>query len=180
MTDMEPEQHPNLKPFKKGEAPESPAKFVSGHPQGRRSVLQSLNDLLMVHPNGDAAYSVEALEKIVSDPNQPPARILAARRVLSACRDGTRYVKDKHGNVFPAGSDPEPGRDFDRIVDRLEGKPTVRIEHEDGPRRTESEVKTELLRLVAKHPELMSIMQNRILEDGNTRPDDEDDCSPEP
>lgn len=180
MTDMDTPEHPNLKPFQKGHTSNSPSKFVAGHPQGRRSVLQSLNDLLMVHPNGDAAYSVEALEKIVSNPKETPARILSARRILSACRDGTRYVKDKHGNVFPAGSDPEPGRDFDRIVDRLEGKPTVRIEHEDGPRRTESEVKTELLRLVAKHPELMSIMQNRILDDGDSGTDDEDHISPEP
>ena len=126
------------------------------------------------------------LQEIVSDPEQPPSRILAARRILSACRDGTRYVKDKHGNVFPAGSDPEPGRDFDRIADRLEGKPMVRVEHESGPKRTQEQVQAELLRLYHKHPELLSILQQKdqpleLPNEANTqqRTDAEDDRPPE-
>jgi hypothetical protein len=84
--------------------------------------------------------------------------------VLSACRDGRRYVKDKHGNVFEAGSDPEPGRDFDRIVDRMEGKPVARIEHESGPNRSMDQIRSELLRLVDKHPQLVAMLQMKSLE----------------
>lgn len=147
----------NLKRYPKGTAPLA----AISHPRGRQSVVQSLNDLLHVQVDGKPRYSMAELQEIVSDPEQPPSRILAARRILSACRDGTRYVKDKHGNVFPAGSDPEPGRDFDRIADRLEGKPMVRVEHESGPKRTQEQVQAELLRLCHKHPELLSILQQK-------------------
>ncbi|HBF52395.1 MAG TPA: hypothetical protein DDW72_00550 [Afipia sp.] len=163
------DKYPNLKPTTDDSAIRS---MPGGH--GRRSVLQYLNDLLWVGESGKPSYTTEDLEAIVRNPKAPPSKMLAARRILSACRDPTRYVKDKHGNVFPAGSDPEPGRDFDRIVDRLEGKPTVRIEHEDGPRRSENEVRTELLKLVTKHPELMSIMQNRIVGDTDANEPDGD------
>lgn len=148
----------NLVRRAKGEAPIE----AINHPRGRQSVVQSLNDLLHVKVDGTPRYSQAELQRIVSDPDEPASRVLAARRILSACRDGTRYVKDKHGNVFPAGSDPEPGRDFDRICDRLEGKPMVRVEHESGPQRTQQQVQQELLRLVAKHPQLLGMLAQKV------------------
>jgi hypothetical protein len=145
----------------KGEKGVAPLAAIN-HPRGRQSVVQSLNDLLHVKVDGTPRFSQAQLQKIVSDPSEPPSRVLAARRILSACRDGTRYVKDKHGNVFPAGSDPEPGRDFDRICDRLEGKPMVRVEHESGPQRSAQQVQQELLRLVAKHPQLLGMLGQKV------------------
>ena len=44
--------------------------------------------------------------------------VIAARRILSAMRDG---------KLPRGGADPEPGRDFDRIADRIEGKPAQAI-----------------------------------------------------
>ena len=152
------DKNKNLVRRAKGEAPIE----AIYHPRGRQSVVQSLNDLLHVKVDGTPRYSQAELSRIVSDPDEPASRVLAARRILSACRDGTRYVKDKHGNVFPAGSDPEPGRDFDRICDRLEGKPMVRVEHESGPQRTQAQVQQELLRLVAKHPQLLGMLAQKV------------------
>jgi hypothetical protein len=159
MTDKQ-DGYPNLVRGQKGIMPAA----AHNHVSGRKSVVQELNDLLHIGVDGVPRYTVAELEEVVKDPTQPPSRILAARRVLSACRDGRRYVKDKHGNVFEAGSDPEPGRDFDRIVDRMEGKPVARIEHESGPNRSMDQIRSELLRLVDKNPQLVAMLQMKSME----------------
>jgi hypothetical protein len=159
MTDKQ-DGYPNLVRGQKGIVPAA----AHNHVSGRRTVVQELNDLLHIGVDGAPRYTVAELEEVVKDPTQPPSRILAAWRVLSACRDGRRYVKDKHGNVFEAGSDPEPGRDFDRIVDRMEGKPVARIEHESGPNRSMDQIRSELLRLVDKNPQLVAMLQMKSME----------------
>ena len=172
MTDKQ-DGHPNLVKYPKGH---TPVRAVS-HPRGRQSVTVELNDLLHIQTDGTPRYTVAQLEEVVKDASQPPARILAARRVLSACRDGRRYVKDKHGNVFEAGSDPEPGRDFDRIVDRMEGKPLARVEHDTGPNRNAEQIKAELLRLVSANPQLLGILQMKALENDEGRTDSGNDST---
>ena len=153
----------NLLPAKKGQAPIA----AITHPRGRKHVTVELNRLLHVQTDGIPRFTLREIEAIAIDPDSAPASIIAARRILSACRDPARYVKDKHGNVFMAGSDSEPGRDFDRIVDRLEGKPQVTIEHKGSAERTAEQVRTELLSLVERNPELMSMFQMKHLENQN-------------
>jgi hypothetical protein len=89
----------------KGEKGVAPLAAIN-HPRGRQSVVQSLNDLLHVKVDGTPRFSQVQLQKIVSDPSDPPSRVLAARPILSACCDGTRYLKDKHGTVFSGGQRP--------------------------------------------------------------------------
>jgi hypothetical protein len=95
MTDKQ-DGYPNLVRGQKGIVPAA----AHNHVSGRRTVVQELNDLLHIGVDGAPRYTVAELEEVVKDPTQPPSRILAARRVLSACRDGRRSellrLVDKH------------------------------------------------------------------------------------
>ena len=90
----------------------------SGNPAGRARggayISEWLNALLIVDGDGRPRYTKADLERIVADDDAAPAMVIAARRILSAMRDG---------KLPRGGADPEPGRDFDRIADRIEGKP---------------------------------------------------------
>ena len=148
----------NLIPRKKGDGP--PAN--KGVPTGKQYVGVMVNHLLHIGSNGRPQYELKDLERIVTDPRESPAKILAARRILSASRDNQRFIKDKHGNVYPAGSDTEPGRDFERIADRIDGKPTIRVEHDHGVERTPEEIKKQLSVLIEDNPQLQAIMKMRV------------------
>ncbi len=99
----------NLTPWKPGQ---------SGNPAGRARgsvyISECLNALLIVDGDDRPRYTKADLERIVADDDAAPAMVIAARRILSAMRDG---------KLPRGGADPEPGRDFDRIADRIEGKP---------------------------------------------------------
>ena len=90
----------------------------SGNPAGRARggayISECLNALLIVDGDGRPRYTKADLERIVADDDAAPAMVIAALRSLSAMRDG---------KLPRGGADPEPGRDFDRIADRIEGKP---------------------------------------------------------
>ena len=146
----------NLIPRKKGEP------VVNLGPRGRQYVGVMVNHLLHIRSNGRPQYELKDLEKIVTDPRESPAKILAARRILSASRDNQRFIKDKHGNIYPAGSDTEPGRDFERIADRIDGKPTIRVEHDHGTERTPEEIRKQLAVLIEDNPQLQAIMKMRV------------------
>ncbi len=99
----------NLTPWQPGQ---------SGNPAGRARggayISEWLNTLLIVDEHGTPNYTQADLKEIVEDDNAAPAKVIAARRILSAMKDG---------KLPRGGADPEPGRDFDRIADRIEGKP---------------------------------------------------------
>ena len=99
----------NLRPWKPGQ---------SGNPAGRARgsvyISECLNALLIVDADGRPKCTKADLERIVTDDNAAPAMVIAARRILSAMRDG---------KLPRGGADPEPGRDFDRI----EGKPALAV-----------------------------------------------------
>ncbi len=122
----------------------------SGNPAGRaRSgayISECLNALLIMDRDGRPKHTKADLERIVADDDAAPAMVIAARRILSAMRDG---------KLPRGGADPEPGRDFDRIADRIEGKPTQRIIAEAPPCRTPEEILAAIRELEAAHPELL-------------------------
>lgn len=108
----------------------------SGNGVGRRrggaSISEWINAFLEVHPDtGKPAYSMVKLKRI-AERDRAPARRAAAVEVLTATACRLKYAIDRHGDAYLTGSDPEPGRALERIMDRLEGKPrqTVRIERE--------------------------------------------------
>ena len=94
----------------------------SGNPAGRARgsvyISECLNALLIVGHDGTPKYTKADIERIAEDLQSAPAMVIAARRVLSAMRDG---------KLPRGGADPEPGRDFDRIADRIEGKPAQAV-----------------------------------------------------
>ena len=146
----------NLIHRKKGEA------VVNLGPRGKQYVGVMVNHLLHIRSDGKPQYELKDLEKIVTNPRESPAKILAARRILSASRDNQRFIKDKHGNIYPAGSDTEPGRDFERIADRIDGKPTIRVEHDHGVERTPEEIRKQLAALIEDNPQLQAIMKMKV------------------
>ncbi len=100
----------------------------SGNPAGRARggayISEWLNTLLIVDEHGTPNFTQADLKEIVADDNAAPAKVIAARRIISAMKDG---------KLPRGGADPEPGRDFDRIADRIEGKPAqaVHVTNED-------------------------------------------------
>lgn len=151
-----PKSLANLKPKKKGDKP------ANLGVRGKQFVGVMVNHLLHIKSDGRPQYELKDLEQIVTDPRESPAKILAARRILSASRDNQRYIKDKHGNIYPAGSDTEPGRDFERIADRIDGKPTIRVEHDHGVERTPEEIRKQLAVLIEDNPQLQAIMKMKV------------------
>ena len=126
----------------------------SGNPAGRARggayISEWLNTLLIVDEHGTPNYTQADLKESVEDENAAPAKVIAARRVLSAMRDG---------KLPRGGADPEPGRDFDRIADRIEGKPTQHIIAEQPPQRTPEEIMASIRAFEAEHPELLQQTQ---------------------
>ncbi len=130
----------------------------SGNPAGRARgsvyISECLNALLIVDGDGRPRYTKADLERIVTVDDAAPAMVIAARRILSAMRDG---------KLPRGGADPEPGRDFDRIADRIEGKPTQHIIAEQPPQRTPEEIMASIRAFEAEHPELLQHDEPRAL-----------------
>jgi hypothetical protein len=139
----------------------------SGNPRGRRkgeaSVTEWINAFMVVSEDGRPNYTEADLERICNDPNEGLAKKIAAHRLLGAAKDGDRFAVDRRGKVYPAGTDPEPGRDFDRICDRTEGKPiqSVRVERVED---RDPEVILAEIRALLRDPELARLVtENRQL-----------------
>jgi hypothetical protein len=135
----------------------------SGNPAGRRAAGAYLSEhlaaLMIEYQDGTPKYTRADLEAICEDPAAAPAKVIAARRVLGAMKDEGRFALDRRGKAHPAGTDPELGRDFDRIADRTEGKPiqSVRVEHvQDRPI---AEIIADIQKLLAADPELAALLR---------------------
>lgn len=111
----------------------------SGNPRGRTTagaaVGDWLNILCDVHDDGRPKYIRADIEAIVDDPNEAPAKVIAARQILHAMDSGEKFVRDRSGKLYPAGIDVNVGNAFDRVCDRTEGKPVARIhvQHHKAP-----------------------------------------------
>ena len=135
----------------------------SGNPAGRARgstyISECLNALLIVRDDGTPKYTKADIERIAEASQSAPAMVIAARRILSAMRDG---------KLPRGGADPEPGRDFDRIADRTEGKPAQYIMVEAPPQRTPEEIMAQIRALEAAHPELLRQAQPPALPPADT------------
>lgn len=117
-------KHPNARAhqFKPGE---------SGNPAGRprssagATIREWINEL---------ADKTEAhVRAVIADTDSPAAKVIAARRVLNAMLDSSTWkvVKDKDSGeeeLYRTGESPGPAMDFDRIMDRTEGKPAQSVD----------------------------------------------------
>ena len=130
----------------------------SGNPAGRECgsvyISECLNALLIVRDAGTPKYPKADIERIAEDSQSAPAMVIAARRILSAMKDG---------KLPRGGSDPEPGRDFERIADRLEGKPAQHVNVTQQPPSLDS-LEAELRAMVAQDPTLSARMRAMLAE----------------
>lgn len=158
----------NLRPFRPGQ---------SGNPAGRREggayIAEFINAFLTVGEDGHPNYTRRDLEVIVADPQSAPAAVAAARQVLKMMQSGQKYVKDKRGKVYPAGTDPEVGKAFDRVMDRLVGKPVMTHhvhDDRDGANRPPAELNDRIMAMLTANPALRDYMLKRVLSDLNEKP----------
>ena len=119
-----PGKHPNslanLRPWSPGQ---------SGCPSGQRAsgayVAEWRNAMLAVKDDGTPSYTRADLEAIVADDAAPPVQIIAATWILNCMKTGENWVIGKDGKLMPARIDSEPGRERERLMDRIEGKPAL-------------------------------------------------------
>ncbi|MCH8344707.1 MAG: hypothetical protein IH983_12060 [Planctomycetes bacterium] len=122
--------------------------------RGGAYISEWLNALLIVDGDGRPKCTKADLERIVADDDAAPAMVIAARRILSAMKDG---------KLPRGGSDPEPGRDFERIADRLEGKPAQHVKVTQHAPSLDS-LEAELRAMVAQDPTLPARMRAMLAE----------------
>lgn len=113
---LSPKQLANLRPFVKGEP--------SGNPKGRPRTPAGLT--LREWLNEMVDKTETQIREILEDPKASAAKIIAAQRVLNAMQDSAMY-REKNGELFRVGDTPGPALDFDRIMDRTEGKPAQTV-----------------------------------------------------
>ena len=86
---------------------------ISGNPGGRPSAGAAVKEWVNALHNHPISY----LKSIIRDKGSPVNKIMAARRLLNATLDDAKAT----GKL-------DPGRDFDRVCDRTDGKPLQRVE----------------------------------------------------
>ena len=116
-----------------------------GAPSFGRQITSAMNELGRTDDQGDALYSEDDLEAIISNVKSSHARVIAAREILRARMPGF----DRIDRI------PKAGNSIDRIMDRTDGKPlqTVRIERK--PDRRPEEIHMEILEMVSRQPEML-------------------------
>ena len=149
-------------------------KGESGNPEGQGgawSVTRWLSFFLDDAPleRRGRPFTTQELMDVATDPEETPAKVLAARQILLAMEDPQRWVLDKDRNAKVGGYDPEPGRAFDRVLDRVEGKSVQRVEKRVTLDRSPAEIKARILSLLESNPGLIDILRNKgIALPGNT------------
>lgn len=100
--------------------------------------------------------------KVATDKQAPPLIRAAARQLVVAGSDARRYTVGKDGERRLVGLDPECGRAFDRIADRLDGKPVQSVHVHRTSQRTPAESIAALEALMARNPALASMLAPRL------------------
>ena len=143
MGEVHPQALANLSkcvPFRKGY---DERRHVGAPSLGRR-VTAYLNELGKEDDEGDCVYTVADLKVIIKNPKSPHAKVFAAKEILRSRQDGY----DKLDRI------PKAANSLDRICDRTNGKPTVRMEIRHEPPSVDV-LRSRMLELYAEHPQLL-------------------------
>lgn len=106
--------------------------------------------------------STKEARRCMIDADAPPLLRAAARLLAIAGSDARRWNVARDGTRTLAGLDPEVGRAFDRLADRIEGKPTQSLTVERRTERTPAECAAALAALLAAHPHLADAIAPRL------------------
>ena len=134
----------------------------SGCPGGQRTdgayIAEWRNAMLAVNDDGTPRYTKADIEAVVDDAASPPAKIIAARQLLNCMKSGENWIVGKDGELMPARIDSEPGRERERVEDRMEGKPVQHLKVTQQPPSLQS-LEAELRTMVAQDPTLPGRMR---------------------
>lgn len=100
--------------------------------------------------------------RAATDKQAPPLIRAAARQLVVAGSDARRYTVGKDGERRLVGLDPECGRAFDRIADRLDGRPVQSVHVHRTSQRTPAESLAALEALMSRNPALASMLAPRL------------------
>ena len=131
------------------------APFAKGH-DPRRSNTRSLGASLIEWMNRLDVATTEELERIAKAPNGPDNPHSKAAAAPSIIRGRTQG--------FAKNGAPLAANDVDRILDRTHGKATQRVEVTREEVRDPMALRVELVRLLAEHPELRSLLVGEVVE----------------
>ena len=151
---VHPNSLANLTPFAKGHDP----RRAVGAPSLGREFTADLNELGRKDDNGDAVYPVSELERIIESPKSAHSKVAAAQEILRMRLAGY----DKMERV------PKAADTLNRVCDRTDGKPTVRIETTVTHQPSLEELETKLVEALASLPEgerhaIATMLDNRKL-----------------
>lgn len=104
----------------------------------------------------------EDVARIARDRSAPPLVVAAARVLYIAGSDARRYTFARDGTRQLAGLDPEVGRAFDRLADRLDGRPVQSVSVHRTTERSPAESLAALGALLERHPSLAHALAPRI------------------
>ena len=137
----------------------------SGNPEGRRRggeyVNECINRFLIIDDDGNGPLFTHDDLVFIAKYSTAEAERIAANRILLAGTDPRKYVIDGKGMKHHAGTDPEPGKAFDQIMDRLTGKPLNKIEKKIEVVLRPSEIENKLAILFANHPQVRALLQQQ-------------------
>lgn len=109
-------------------------------------------------PNGKTRFSAADILRIARDPAAPPLVAVCARLLVTARSDPRRWSVGRDGKPRKVHMDPEPARAFERIADRLEGRPLQSVAMSVRRERTPSEIAAELSRILTASPHLRELI----------------------
>jgi hypothetical protein len=107
---------------------------------------------------------------ICDDPAAPPMVRSCARLWLVAGLDPVRYRLARDGTKVEALIDPEVGRAWERIADRLDGRPTQTVHVHRTQERSPIEIASAMSALLARHPELARMLPAGVNQAGGGAP----------
>ena len=85
-------------------------------------------------------------------------KAMLAREVLCAVSPRERWAIDRKGKAYPAGTDPEPGKALERILDRLTGKPRQTVKIEAEPVRSVVDISVDIAAMMVATPSLRAVV----------------------
>lgn len=128
--------------------------FKKGHEFRRRNAGRNLRDWIttmdMVDADGNACFDEDRLRKIAKDKKAQPSKRAAAKMWLATLEE-----------AFSKAGKRLAGDDLDRIMDRTEGRPMMRMETSQA-RPPRHQLIAQFRQLIERNPEIMGPVKEEM------------------